>query len=44
MSSYTKLAREDRVDVEEEILESKIEELNKLQYYDYFFKDFINIV
>ena len=44
MSSYAKLAREEIENVEDEILESKIEELNKLQYYDYYFSKFVNII
>ena len=38
MSAYAKLAREELEDVENEILESQIEELNNLQYYDYYLK------
>ena len=38
MASYAKLAREELEEVEDEILESKIEELNNLQYYDYYLK------
>ena len=44
MSSYAKLAREEQENVEDEILETKIEELNKLQYYDYYFSNFVNTI
>lgn len=44
MASYKKLEQGEADDVEAEILNSKIEELNKLLDYDYFFKSLVSTI